>query len=158
MVGFILSDWVAFGGIVRDWANNKEMIYCGTSRFWIRLLAKGFSRVLVENTKCAHSMRKMSEGADFFAATGGWPRGGKWKHKWRQRFPEPLSASEFIAAQGTPVYEATLASRQDHLEAMFRCTPNVLLSYIAQQKEINPASILIEGFDAAGLDLREDLV
>lgn len=158
MVGFILSDWVAFGGIVRDWVNGKEMVYCGTSRFWLRLLAKGFTRVLVENSRCAHSVRKMSEGADIFAATGGWPRGSNWKHRWRQRFPEPLSASDFIAAQGTLVYEATLECRQAHLEAMFRCTPNVLLSHIAGQKEINPALILIEGFDSAGLDLREDLV
>jgi len=158
MVGFILSDWIASGGITRDWACGKEMIYCGTSRFWVRMLAKGFTRILVEDSRCAHSMRKISEGADIYAATGGWPRGTKWKHKWRQRFPERLNAAEFIAAQGTPIYEATLESRQVHLEAIFRCTPNVLMGQIAQQIEINPASILIDGFDSAGLDLREDLV
>ena len=158
MVGYLLSDWERVGGLQRDWVSGKEFIFCGTSRMWIQMLSHGFNRILVDGATCAHSMRKISEGADIFAATGGWPRGQIWKAKWRSRHPIAVSPNQLLSPQWESIYEVVLENRKQHLDAMFNFLPALVSRQTNLAGNLSPASIIFEAFMLAGIDLSVDFL
>jgi hypothetical protein len=153
-VAYRLADYVAVGGLQREYLQGREYIYCGTTRMWIRMLAKGMSRRVVPNAVCSHSIRKISEGADIFIATAGWPRDPIWKQAWRQRFGEIISSERLLQKQGGALFEATIQSRRNHLSAMFVEMPRILANKLNAGETINSAELIDSAFFAAGIPLR----
>lgn len=156
MVGYLLSDWERVGGLQRDWVSGKEFVFCGTTRMWIRMLSHSFKRILVDGATCGHSLRKISEGADIFFATGGWPRGQIWKTQWRSRYPIVASTSQLLSSKGEAIYESVLESRKQHLDAMFKFLPELVESKINSAKKLDGALIILEAFKMAGIDISID--
>lgn len=156
-VGIILADWMKTGGLQRDYVSGGEMIYCGTSRFWLRLAAHGFQRHLIDKATCAHSTRKISEGADIFCASAGWPHGTSWKRSWRQQFPSAPLVSNFFAEETSRIRAAALQARRAHLEAMFYHSPRVFSSLLRAGGNLNPAQVFYKAFSLANTPFDVDL-
>ena len=156
IVGYFLQDWNSTGGLKREYLDDREYIFCGTSRMWIRMRSQGFRRQMVAGATCAHSLRKLKEGAAIYSASAGWPRGSIWKERWRALVGQIITVEELIAPNVHSLWNRVLTERERHLQAMFFHLPMV---YEESQKKtgITPLDGLIAAFARSGIDLREDL-
>jgi glycosyltransferase involved in cell wall biosynthesis len=150
-VGYRYSDWLAVGGMQRDFIGTKELIYCGTTRLWMRMLANGFTRRSVEEASCSHSLRKLEEGPDIYVATAGWPRSSSWKERWR--FKHPDYSLEQVLDPSSRVFRESFESRMSYLRAMFSHLPQVFERAATGNDSILPAEIIQEAFLRESINL-----
>lgn len=158
IVGYFLSDWESVGGLKREYLEDgREYIYCGTSRMWIRMHRQGFSRQMVPGASCAHSLRKLEEGADIFSATAGWPRSSAWKKRWRSAVGQTPTAEDLLAPEGRSLWAEVISEREKHLASLFVHLPKVLEEAARETASMTPLDALVAAFARSGIDLREDL-
>jgi hypothetical protein len=157
MVGYFLSDWESVGGLKREFLGGREYLYCGTSRMWIRMHRQGFRRRMVPGASCAHSLRKLEEGADIFSATAGWPRSSIWKKRWRSTVGKIPTAEELLAPSGRTLWADVISERERHLASLFIHLPKVLEEAGRETMTITPLDALVAAFARNGIDLKEDL-
>lgn len=158
VVGYFLSDWESIGGLTREFLNDQEYIFCGTTRMWIRMRQQGFNRQMVPGASCAHSLRKLSEGADVFSASAGWPRGSIWKEKWRSSVGYAPTAAELLSPCEQPLWNKVLAERERHLASLFIHLPKILEDESREAKKMTPLDALVAAFNRGGMDLTEDFL
>lgn len=158
VVGYFLSDWESIGGLMREYLDGREYIFCGTSRMWIRMRWQGFTRQMVSGASCVHSLRKLEEGADIFSASAGWPRGSIWREMWRSSVGYIPNSADLLSPREQVLWGKVLAERERHLMSLFVHLPAILMGDSRGTKRMTPLDGLVAAFDRGGIDLREDLL
>jgi glycosyltransferase involved in cell wall biosynthesis len=120
--GYLLSDYFAWGGHLREYRKGGDEIHAETMRLYMRALAHGARKVYVGEALAYPSERKVLSRAVEEFATGGFPREISWKTRWEQQHRE-LSLADFrMQADNATIMEA-IDSRERHLVALFGVLP-----------------------------------
>jgi glycosyltransferase involved in cell wall biosynthesis len=121
--GYRLSDYLAWGGHIREYREDGEEIHAETTRLRIRSVAHGAVKVLVEDAVALPSERKtLLRPAEEFAMAG-FPREPGWRAAWRRRYSGPNTAEAFGAARDHPEVMEAIRLRQRHLVSLFGLLP-----------------------------------
>jgi hypothetical protein len=121
--GYRLSDYLAWGGHIREYRKDGEEIHAETTRLRIRSVAHGAGKVLVEDAVALPSERKtLLRPAEEFA-TAGFPRESGWRAAWRRKYTGPDTAEAFGTARDHPDVVEAIRLRERHLAALFGLLP-----------------------------------
>lgn len=121
--GYRLSDYLAWGGHIREYGEDGEEFHAETTRLRIRSVAHGARKILVEHAVALPSERKtLLRPAEEFA-TAGFPRESGWRAAWRRQYTGPDSAEAFGAARDHPEVVEAIRLRERHLAALFGLLP-----------------------------------
>lgn len=121
--GYRLSDYLAWGGHIREYRGDGEEIHAETTRLRIRSVAHGAGKVLVEDAVALPSERKtLLHPAEEFA-TAGFPRESAWRAAWRRKYTGLDTAEAFGTAHNHPEVVEAVRLRERHLAALFGLLP-----------------------------------
>jgi glycosyltransferase involved in cell wall biosynthesis len=119
-----LSDYLTWGGHLREYSREGDEIHAETTRLYMRSLSRGSRKVLVPGALAYPSARKTVRRPGEEFATAGFPREASWRQAWRVRY------SDDIGTEGIPLDELSRAdleeiirTRERHLIALFGVLP-----------------------------------
>lgn len=121
--GYRLSDYLTWGGHIREYREDGEEIHAETTRLRIRSVAHGAKKVLVEDAVALPSERKMLLRPAEEFATAGFPRESGWRAAWRRKYTGPDTAEAFGTARDNPEVLEVIRLRERHLAALFGLLP-----------------------------------
>lgn len=119
-----LSDYLAWGGHLREYTARDEEIHAETMRLYMRSLARGSRKVTVQDAIAYPSARKVIRCPDEDFATAGFPREASWREKWRTQHPNRAGAEYLLLGEPAgPELEHAIRIRERHLVALFGVLP-----------------------------------
>lgn len=121
--GYLLSDYLRWGGHRREYNSDGEEVYAETSRLFLRSSLLGGRKILVYDAIAYPSRRKLIENAALYFVTAGFPRETSWRQRWERSYTGAGSLHDFEArsCQGNLRGEKLL--RQFHMIALFGILP-----------------------------------
>ncbi|HEX2095150.1 MAG TPA: glycosyltransferase [Longimicrobiaceae bacterium] len=119
-----LSDYVAWGGHLREYTRKGDEIHAETTRLYLRSLTLGSHKVIVRDALAYPSARKVVRRPGEEFATAGFPREASWREAWRARHPDRVGLEDLPLAglHGAELEHATHV-RERHLVALFGVLP-----------------------------------
>ncbi len=119
-----LSDYVAWGGHLREYTRKGDEIHAETTRLYMRSLARGSHKVVVRDALAYPSARKAVQRPWEEFATAGFPREASWREAWRARHPGGAGAEDLplTGLDGAELEQATRV-RERHLVVLFGVLP-----------------------------------
>lgn len=79
---FRLSDYLVWGGHVREYDLHGEEIHAETTRLFMRGKSFGATKTMVDGAVAQPSRRKVDESPALYFATAGFPHGRAWSDRW----------------------------------------------------------------------------
>ncbi|MEZ5959782.1 MAG: glycosyltransferase [Hyphomonadaceae bacterium] len=126
VAAFWLSDYLAWGGHVREFDDAGDEVHAETSRLYVRGRLRGAVRVKVHSATAHPSRRKLIQNPGLFFASAGFPRERAWRDRWQHAMPQVKSMSIFEAANAAQELATEVAVRQLHMLALFRVLPDAV--------------------------------
>lgn len=121
---FRLSDYVAWGGHLREYTRKGDEIHAETTRLYMRSLARGSRKVIVRDALAYPSARKAVQRPWEEFATAGFPREASWREAWRARHPDKAGVEDLpLAGLDEAELEHVTRVRERHLIALFGVLP-----------------------------------
>ena len=125
MVAYRLSDYLRWGGHLREQSRDGHEILAETTRLWLRARMAGASRSHVDDATAVTSQRRILTDPALAFATAGFPRDAGWVATWQREY-RGARALEAFRPGGEADVEAAVRSRVVHMFAMFRVLPELL--------------------------------
>jgi glycosyltransferase involved in cell wall biosynthesis len=85
VAAYWLSDYITWGGHIRDFTPLGDEIFAETTRLFLRAQTKGAAKRNVGSIKAFHSERKVVENPSMHFATAGFPRETAWDNFWLEK-------------------------------------------------------------------------
>ncbi len=117
-----LSDYFAWGGHRREWANDGDEVLAETTRLYMRARLRGGHRCRAEAFAWT-SLRRVIQDPGLAFATAGHPRGPRWRAKWSRSYIGPSTLPKFNAALSPEATIQLVHARVMHLVGLFRLLP-----------------------------------
>ncbi|HEX8239684.1 MAG TPA: glycosyltransferase [Allosphingosinicella sp.] len=122
--GYLLSDYLAWGGHFREYDAGGSEIHAETTRLFIRAhLRHGVEKLRVNPAQATASRRRIVEDPALHFATNGFPREAAWIARWRERHPAIRSVDEFAHDCDHPEVLEARFYRRAHEVALFELLP-----------------------------------
>lgn len=119
-----LSDYAAWGGHLREYTRQGDEIHAETTRLYMRSLARGSRKVMVEDALAHPSARKAVRRPGEEFATAGFPREASWREAWRARHARRAGVEDLSpAGLDRAEREHAIRIRERHLVALFGVLP-----------------------------------
>jgi len=122
-VGYLLEDYILWGGHRREFFSGGDEIDAETTRLFMRARVHGCRLVPVESARAEHSVRKLLSEPAMDLATAGFPRGGSWRQSWIERTSPIGGMGRFLAYATDDLIEEALDLRRRHTLALFGLLP-----------------------------------
>jgi Glycosyl transferase family 2 len=122
-VGYRLSDYIHWGGHVREYFGNGEEMHAETTRFYMKARAAGARLQLVEDASAAHSVRRVLAAPAVDFATSGFPRETSWVRRWRSISSSIVTINDLLKPENRAVTELGANLRRRHIVALFGLLP-----------------------------------
>lgn len=117
---FRLSDYLAWGGLTREYDQYGDEVHAETSRMFLRAKTMGARLHYVDDAIAEPSRRKVVMNPPLYFSTGGFPHTRLWLENWHHKF----GAGSFEQlAQGAAQLDAFVALRQAHEVILFGALP-----------------------------------
>ena len=125
--GYRLSDYLIWGGHLREYNRDGSEIHAETTRLLLRArLGHGATKVRVNPAQAVPSRRRILEDPALHFGTAGFPREESWLRRWRDQHPRRMGVEEFAeASTSAEVQEACFYRRAHHI-ALFWLLPWVV--------------------------------
>jgi glycosyltransferase involved in cell wall biosynthesis len=166
--GYWLSDYFKWGGHQREYVDNGDEIFAETTRLYLKARCFDASKIFVDQGVVVHSARKILANPVLHLATAGFPREKSWNNQWLKG--ASVNLSELNKSQNNPITAKALATREEHLIALFCVLPihvnhalgkkidtnfsefsNLILPLLCQKNKadllIRPGEFLLDSFD-----------
>jgi hypothetical protein len=125
--GYLLSNYLAWGGHFREYDAGGSEIHAETTRLFIRAhLRHGVEKLRVNPAQATASRRRIVEDPALHFATNGFPREAAWIARWRERHPAIRSVDEFAHDCDHPEVLEARFYRRAHEVALFELLPWVV--------------------------------
>jgi hypothetical protein len=122
--GYVLADYLAWGGHFREYAPDGSEIQAETTRLFIRAhLAHGVEKLRVNPAQATASRRRIVEDPALHFATHGFPREEAWVRRWHERHPTRWGVDDFARNPDHPDVREALFYRRAHEIALFELLP-----------------------------------
>lgn len=122
--GYLLADYLAWGGHFREFDAGGSEIHAETTRLFIRAhLRHGAEKLRVNPAQAAASRRRIVEDPALHFATKGFPREAAWIDRWRERHPTIRSVDEFAGNPDHSEVREACFYRRAHEIALFELLP-----------------------------------
>jgi hypothetical protein len=134
--GFLLSDYLRWGGLFDEVAASGDRIHAETTRMFIRAKLRHAARkVRVNPAGAASSRRRVSEDPWLHFATTGFPREASWlANPTLHRRSEPRSVDAFATRVLNGDEPEAVQLRRAHQLALFRYLPALIASLAAETR------------------------
>lgn len=126
--GFLLSDYLRWGGHRREFTSAGHEVLAETTRLWLRARAAGASRRHVHGATAVTSQRRILADPALAFATAGFPRDAGWVAAWGATY-EGARGMEAFRPGGEAQVDGAIRSRVSHLIAMFRVLPDLVRAW-----------------------------
>ena len=118
-----LSDYLAWGGHMREFDEVGDEILSETTRLFLRAKAAGCEALLIEDGLALHSTRRIAEHPAMDFATAGFPRERTWQQSW-QLESKPIDSMKMLAPKvNHPLLEKAKTWRRTHVLGLFGILP-----------------------------------
>ncbi len=125
--GFLLSDYLQWGGHFREYEAGGTEIHAETTRLLLRArLAHGAAKIRVNPAQAIPSRRRIREDPALHFATAGFPRENSWLQRWRARHPRLRNIADFASDPADPEVVEACFYRRAHEIALFWLLPWVV--------------------------------
>jgi glycosyltransferase involved in cell wall biosynthesis len=121
--GYLLSDYLVWGGHLREYRNDGEEIHAETTRLYMRSLVHGTQKVRAERALAYPSARKIERRPAEEIATAGFPREISWRDSWELQHRNSRSIDYFNAHLDHPTLLHAIQTRKLHSIALFGILP-----------------------------------
>lgn len=122
--GYLLSDYLDWGGHFREYDEGGSEIHAETTRLFIRAhLRHGVEKLRVNPAQAMASRRRIVEDPALHFATKGFPRESAWIARWRERHPAIRSVDDFAGDPDHPEVLEARFYRRAHEIALFELLP-----------------------------------
>jgi glycosyltransferase involved in cell wall biosynthesis len=121
--GYRLSDYLSWGGHLREYCNEGDEIHAETTRLFMRALALGARKVYVREAVAHPAERKIVENPVKELATAGFPREASWGASWERQHHNSVELDDFHKNLNHPLVLHALRLRERHLIALFGLLP-----------------------------------
>ena len=135
-----LSDYFAWGGHRREWANDGDEVLAETTRLYMRGRLLGGRRCRAEAFAWT-SLRRVVQDPGLAFATAGHPRGPRWGAKWSSAYVGPSTVQAFDAPLSPEAAVQLVHSRVMHLVALFRLLPAWMAASMGPSNRGRPACL-----------------
>lgn len=126
--GYLLADYLAWGGHFREYDGDGSEIHVETTRLFIRAhLRHGVEKLRVNPAQATASRRRIVEDPALHFATKGFPREAAWIARWRERHPARRSVDEFAHDPDHPEVREACFYRRAHEIALFELLPRLVV-------------------------------
>lgn len=116
------SDYLLWGGHLREWNSGGEEIHAETTRLYIRGRNVGARRQLCGAATAIHSPRRLVAEPSLFTATAGFPREPSFRADWHSAYGGPDSLESIATATDADI-APIIAARRAHLWGLFTLLP-----------------------------------
>ena len=117
-----LSDFRAWGGLLREFGRDAAEIHAETTRMFMRGLTFGARRALCPEAIAWHSMRRIESEPVTSFVTAGFPRGKRFNAAWHKCYPES-AALDCAGGVPSPALSLLISARRAHLWGLFVVLP-----------------------------------
>jgi glycosyltransferase involved in cell wall biosynthesis len=125
--GYLLSDYVRWGGHFREQDRLGGTIHAETTRLFLRArLRHGAVKIRVNPAQAESSRRRIIEEPALHFATSGFPREDAWVKAWRDRHPTAWTVDGFARSSDHPDVREACFYRRAHDLALFALLPWVV--------------------------------
>lgn len=138
-----LSDYIAWGGLKREYTVNGDEIHAETTRLFIRAKATGASLISVPEAIACPSRRKLFVEAALHFATAGFPREVSWRASFLKAYPELEDLQGFEGADEQSIRKLT-SIRQAHCLVLFAVLPCYVARTLGIETNSWPAAHTVE--------------
>ena len=122
--GYVLADYLAWGGHFREYTPDGSEIHAETTRLFIRAhVAHGVEKLRVNPAQATASRRRIAEDPALHFATHGFPREEAWVRRWHERHPKRWSVDDFARNPHHPDVREACFYRRAHEIALFELLP-----------------------------------
>jgi len=122
-VGYRLSDYLRWGGHVRECFRSGEEMHAETTRLYMKARTAGASLQLVEDASAAHSVRRVLTEPAVDFATSGFPREASWVAQWRSLSSSIVTIDDLLKPSNRALTELGADLRRRHIVALFGLLP-----------------------------------
>lgn len=120
VAGYLLSDYIEWGGHIREYSISGEEQFAETTRLYIKSKSYDAKRGTIDDAFAIHSMRKIFFNPILHLASAGFPRGDKWNSKFQQI---NLTIEQLTSFPYSKYVELAIQSRKLTLIAIFYMLP-----------------------------------
>lgn len=141
VAGYLLSDYLAWGGHRREFNRRGDEIFAETSRLFIRAKLCGARRLTVTTAIGQHSRRKISQHPVLHFATAGFPRELSWNSVWTKIFTGYDNLDVFAGAMIECKLEKAIFLRQAHSLIIFGLIPEYIALLLGELGNAGAATL-----------------
>lgn len=136
VAAYRLSDYLSWGGHVRDHASDGSEMFAETTRLMLRARARGGMRVTAREAVAWTSQRRVLEDPALAFATAGYPRRDPWRRDWHASYAGTTRLEAFVpSAVARPDLRQAVLARACHVLGLF----GVLPAYVGAASDRHPA-------------------
>lgn len=121
--GYLLSDYLRWGGHVREFNSRGEEILAESSRLYIKAKLEGAILINAVDAMAHHSRRKLLSDPIFNFITSGFPREREWYVAWKTAYHGPTTLAEIEANDVGATMDQAIFTRQAHALILFGALP-----------------------------------
>lgn len=148
VAAYRLSDYLSWGGHVRDHASDGSELFAETTRLMLRARARGAVRVTAADAVAWTSQRRVLEDPAMAFATAGYPRRDPWRRDWHASYAGATRLETFVpSAIARPDLRQAVLARACHVLGLF----GVLPAYVGVASDGRPAGPWSRLLDDLGL-------
>ncbi len=125
VAAYRLSDYLSWGGHVREFNQNGDEIFAETTRLFMKAKLMGASKAIANEAVAYPSRRKLFADPALYFATAGFPRERSWIERWRQIRRPTRNIDEF-ACEFAEKLEQEIELRKLHLLILFSVLPKFI--------------------------------